>query len=132
MSPILCGAYSFALLQDSSTFSPDNSGLNVRDRSSEAVTADSQPNFKDDLELTARIRRAIMSDRSLSTMAQNIKVISANGQVTLRGPVRSDQERTAIASDVHRVVGVNNVDNRLEVVSQSEKKMKKAVFGIAK
>jgi hyperosmotically inducible periplasmic protein len=118
MSLILCGAYSFALSQDSSTFSPDNSGLNVRDRSSGAVTADSQPNSKDDLELTARIRRAIMSDRSLSTMAQNIKVISANGQVTLRGPVRSDQERTAIASDVHRVVGVNNVDNRLEVVSQ--------------
>lgn len=118
MSLILSGAYSFAFSQDSSIFSPDNSGLNVRDRSSGAVTADSQPNSKDDLELTARIRRAIMSDRSLSTMAQNIKVISANGQVTLRGPVRSDQERTAIASDVHRVVGVNNVDNRLEVVSQ--------------
>jgi hypothetical protein len=65
-------------------------------------------------------------------MSQNIKVISANGQVTLPGPVRSDQEKNAIASDVHRVVGVNNVDNRLEVVSQYEKKMKKAVFGIAK
>jgi BON domain len=118
MSLILCGAYSFAFSQDSSTSSPDNSGLNVRDRSSGAVTADSQPNSKDDVELTARIRRAIMSDRSLSTLAQNIKVISANGQVTLRGPVRSDQEKNAIASDVHRVVGVNNVDNRLEVVSQ--------------
>lgn len=118
MSLILCGTFSSAFSQESSNFSPDNSGLNVRDRSSGAVTADSQSSSKDDLELTARVRRAIMSDKSLSTMAQNIKVISANGQVTLRGPVKSDQEKNAIASDVHRVIGVSNVDNRLEVVSQ--------------
>ena len=118
MSLILCGTFSFAFSQESSTFSPDNSGLNVRDRTSGAVTADSQSSSKDDLDMTARVRRAIMNDKSLSTMAQNIKVISANGQVTLRGPVKSDQEKSAIASDVHGVVGVNNVDNRLEVVSQ--------------
>ena len=118
LSLILFGASSISFAQDASTFSPNNSGLNVRDRSGEAVTADSQSNSKGDVDLTARVRRAIINDKSLSTMAQNIKVISANGQVTLRGPVKSDQEKNAIASDVHGVDGVNNVDNRLEVVSQ--------------
>ena len=118
VSLILCGGYSVSFAQDTSTFAPNNSGLNVRDRSGDAVTADSQSNSKENLELTARVRRAIMHDKSLSTMAQNIKVISANGQVTLRGPVKSDQEKSAIASDVHSVVGVNSVDNRLEIVNE--------------
>ena len=118
VSLILCPVYSNVFAQNASTFSPDNSGINARDRSSGAVTADSQSSSKDDLELTAHVRRAIVNDKSLSMMAQNVKVISSNGQVTLRGPVRSDQEKNAIASDVQGVAGVNNVDNRLEVVTQ--------------
>jgi hyperosmotically inducible periplasmic protein len=115
---IQCGTCSSIFAQDASTFSPNNSGLNVRDRSAGAVTADSQSNSKGNQELDARVRRAIINDKSLSTMAQNIKVISLNGQVTLRGPVKSDQEKNAIASDVQGVAGVNKVDNRLEVVGQ--------------
>ena len=117
-SIILCAPYSNAFAQAGSVFSPDNSAINVRDRSSGAVTADSQSSSKDDLELTARIRRAIVNDKSLSTMAQNIKMISTNGQVTLRGPVKSDQEKNAIVSDAQGVAGVNSVDDRLEVVTR--------------
>jgi len=104
--------------QDASVFSPDNSAINVRDRSRGAVTAGSQSNSKDDLELTARVRRAIIEDKSLSMMAQNIKVIGTNGQVTLRGPVKSDQEKSTIVSDVQGVPGVNVIDDRLEVVTR--------------
>src|SRR5215475_11422527 len=112
---VLSVACSNAFAQSASAFTPDNSGINVRDRSAGATTADTQSSSKDDVDLTARVRRALINDKSLSIMAQNIKVVSSNGQVTLRGPVKSDQERNAIASDVQRVAGVNNIDNRLEV-----------------
>ena len=106
-----------AIAQDASRFTPDNSATNIRDRSSNAVTADSQSNSKNDVELTAGVRRAIENDKSLSTMAHNVKVISSNGQVTLRGPVPSDREKSAVESDA-QAAGATNVDNRLEVVRQ--------------
>jgi osmotically-inducible protein OsmY len=117
-SLILCAANSTASAQAASIFSPDNSAINVRDRSRGAVTADSQSSSKDDLELTARVRRAIINDKSLSMLAQNVKVISTNGHVTLRGPVKSDQEKNTVVSDVQGVLGVNGVDDRLEVVTR--------------
>jgi hyperosmotically inducible periplasmic protein len=115
---ILCLSYSRAFAQGGPVFSPDNSAINVRDRSRGAVTADSQSSSKNDLELTARVRRAIIKDKSLSVMAQNVKVISTDGQVTLRGPVKSDQEKNAIVSDVQGVAGVIGVDDRLEIVTR--------------
>jgi hyperosmotically inducible periplasmic protein len=117
-SIILSAPCSNAFAQAGSALSPDNSAINVRDRSPAAVTADSQSSSKDDLELTARVRRTIINHKSLSMMAQNIKVISTNGQVTLRGPVKSDQEKNAIVSDVQGVAGVNGVADRLEVVTR--------------
>jgi osmotically-inducible protein OsmY len=97
---------------------PDNSGVNVRDRGDNTLTAGDQSNSKADLHLTAAIRRAIVKDGSLSMMAHNIKIISTNGAVTLRGPVKSDQEKEVIASKAQAIAGADKVDNQLEVASQ--------------
>jgi hyperosmotically inducible protein len=116
LSLLLCGAYSNARAQSSAA--PDNSGINMRDRADNATTAGDQSNSKDDLKLTAEIRRAIVKDKSLSMMAHNVKIISMNGAVTLRGPVKSDEEKSTIASKAQAIAGADKVDNQLEVASQ--------------
>jgi len=68
---------------------PDNTGRNVRDRGGDTLTPGDQSNTKADLTLTQQIRKALMADKSLSTNAKNIKIITANGVVTLRGPVNT-------------------------------------------
>ena len=94
---------------------PDNSGVNVRDRNSAAMTAGEQSNAKSDVELTRQIRRAVMKDNSLSMTAHNVKIITANGAVTLRGPVKSEQEKTVIGQKAEAIAGADKVDNELEV-----------------
>lgn len=84
---------------------PDNTKVNVRDRNAGEVTADQQKANKTDRELTARIRRSIMADKSLSTYAHNIKIISQNGAVTLKGPVRSDDEKKSVVAKAVAVAG---------------------------
>jgi hyperosmotically inducible periplasmic protein len=107
-----------AMAQDSTPMAPDNSAVNVRDRNPGAMTAGQQSNNKVDVELTRQIRRAVMKDSSLSTMAHNVKIVSANGDVTLRGPVKTEHERTVIGDKAQAVAGVKNVDNQLEVKGQ--------------
>jgi osmotically-inducible protein OsmY len=97
---------------------PDNSGVNVRDRNPETMTAGQQSNAKGDVELTRRIRRAVVKDNSLSMMAHNVKIISANGSVILRGPVKTEQEKAAIARKAQAIAGADKVDNQLEVKGQ--------------
>jgi osmotically-inducible protein OsmY len=116
LSILLCGAYSSARAQTAAA--PDNSGINVRDRSNDAMTAGEQSGDKGDLQLTAQIRRAIVKDDSLSMMAHNVKIISTNGAVILRGPVKSDEEKAAVASKAEAIAGADKVDNRLEVAGQ--------------
>jgi hyperosmotically inducible periplasmic protein len=93
----------------------DNSGVNVRDRNPAAMTAGEQSNAKSDVELTREIRRAVMKDDSLSMTAHNVKIITANGAVTLRGPVNSEQEKTVIGKKAEAIAGSDKVDNELEV-----------------
>ena len=71
----------------------DNTKVNTRDRAKDAVTADQQKDNATDRDLTQKIRRALMQDKTLSTYAHNVKVIAQAGQVTLKGPVRSEDER---------------------------------------
>ena len=99
------------------TAAPDNTKTNQRDRSDNAVTADQQKENRTDRELARQIRRAIARDKSLSTYAHNVKIITENGVVTLRGPVRSPEERAAIATKARSVAGVTRVDNQLEIAS---------------
>ena len=82
------------------------------------MTAGEQSNNKGDLQLTSEIRQAIVKDDSLSMMAHNVKIISTNGTVTLRGPVKSDAEKAAVASKAQAIAGADKVDNQLEVASQ--------------
>jgi osmotically-inducible protein OsmY len=75
---------------------PDNTAVNKRDQSPDEATADQQKMNAADRALTAKIRRAVVADKSLSTYAHNVKIISQNGTVTLKGPVRSDDEAKSI------------------------------------
>jgi hyperosmotically inducible periplasmic protein len=95
---------------------PDNTGRNVRDRGGDTVTPVDQSNNKADLNLTQQIRKAVMADKSLSTNAKNIKIITANGAVTLRGPVNTPQEKATIEAKAQSIAGANNVDSQLEIV----------------
>jgi len=96
----------------------DNSGRNQRDANDAAVTPESQSNAKADVEITQAIRNAVTADDSLSVNAHNVKIITAGGVVTLRGPVKSEQERASIAAKAQQVSGVTRVNNQLEVAAQ--------------
>lgn len=93
----------------------DNTGKNIRDRDSMTKTPFDQSESETDRTITQKIRQAIMSDDSLSTNAKNIKIITVDGVVTLRGPVASLQEKEAIARKVNDVQGIVRVDNQIEV-----------------
>ena len=82
------------------------------------MTAGEQSNAKVDVELTRRIRRAVIKDDSLSTAAHNVKIVTANGAVTLRGPVNSEQEKVVIGKKAQAIAGASNVNNELEVKNQ--------------
>lgn len=97
---------------------PDNTGKNVRDRDEKTLTPGDQSSNEADVELTRRIREAVVDDKSLSTSAHNIKIITINGIVTLRGPVASAQEKTKIAETAQKLAGTKQVENQLEVAAQ--------------
>jgi len=94
---------------------PDNTSVNTRDRSSAALTPMDQGGSVADRKITQQIRQDLMSDKSLSFTAKNVKVITINGKVTLRGPVKSSGEKAKIAALAQRISGVTNVDNQLEI-----------------
>jgi hyperosmotically inducible protein len=95
----------------------DNTGKNVRDRSDAAVTPMDQSENEADRTLTQRIRQAVVADDSLSTNAKNVKIISQNGAVTLRGPVKNEDERKKIVSKAQQLAGEKNVNNQLEIAA---------------
>ena len=95
---------------------PDNTKVNKQDRNAGAVTAGQQKENISDRDLTAKIRKAIIADKSLSTYAHNVKIVSQNGTVTLKGPVRSDAEVQTIVAKATEVAGSSyKVDNQLAV-----------------
>ena len=96
-------------------YKPDNTGKNVRDRNDTRKTADDQNLIGSETEVVARIRREIMANDSLSTNAHNVKIVVEDGRVLLRGPVKSDEERTVIGSTASRVASGFRVVNQLEV-----------------
>lgn len=89
----------------------DNTGKNKN----EAPTADQSKNGKSDVTLTAEIRRSIMKDDTLSTAAHNVKIIVESGIVTLKGPVKSADEKTKVCAKANQIAGATNVKNQLEV-----------------
>jgi hyperosmotically inducible periplasmic protein len=103
------------LPRQDNTQQPDNTKTNKRDRDKSSPTADRQKMNPTDRDLTKRIRASIMDDKSLSTYAHNIKIMAQDGKVTLKGPVRSDEEKNAIAAKATEIAGTGNVTDELEV-----------------
>jgi hyperosmotically inducible periplasmic protein len=93
----------------------DNTAINQRDRSGETETSGDQSNSSADLKITQAIRQALIKDSDLSTTAKNIKVITNNGQVTLRGPVKNAQEKAKISQLAKSAAGGARIDNQVDV-----------------
>jgi hyperosmotically inducible periplasmic protein len=111
----IAAVISYGQTPDTSTPKPDNTKVNKRDRNAGEVTADQQKANATDQDLTRRIRQSIMSDKSLSTYAHNIKIISQNGTVTLKGPVKSDDEKKAVMAKAVAVAGTEKVTDQISV-----------------
>jgi osmotically-inducible protein OsmY len=107
-----------AMAQDSTPVAPDNTAVNARDRAAGSVTAGQQSNTKSDEELSRKIRRAVVKDNSLSAMAHNVKIVTVDGSVTLRGPVKTQDEKDSIVRLAQTIAGPDKVDNQLEVKGQ--------------
>lgn len=104
----------------------DNTKINTRDRAKGAVTADQQKDNAADRDLTKKIRRAIVQDKSLSSYAHNVKVIAQGGSVTLKGPVRSAAEKTTVEAKAVEVAGAGHVVNEMSIApSKAAKNAKK-------
>ena len=99
---------------DSAVVKRDNTEVNVRDRSDVAKTPIDQNENKTDIDVTANIRKRVV-DTKMSINAQNVKIITQDGKVTLRGPVKSADEKSQIEKLALDVAGPGNVDNQLEV-----------------
>ena len=100
---------------DASATPADNTGRNERDRSGETKTSGDQSESPADIKITAAIRRAVVAEGSLSMTAKNVKIITANGVVTLRGPVNTAAEKTKIAQLAKANAGKSKIENQLEV-----------------
>ena len=104
-----------AFAQDNSKPAADNSGRNERDRSGETQTSGDQSNSSENIKITAAIRRALMHEDSLSMTAKNVKIITQNGVVTLRGPVKNAAEKEKIAQIAQSAARQAKIENQLEV-----------------
>jgi hyperosmotically inducible protein len=115
---LLLGGWTLLEAQDAA-LAPDNTKVNQRDKNSSEPTADKQKNAKSDREMTRKIRQALSQDKELSTYAHNVKIITQNGMVTLKGPVRSEDEKKAVETKATEMAGENNVTSKLDVKPKS-------------
>lgn len=97
----------------------DNSRVNERDSKERELSADQQKSNSSDTQITARIRRDIMNQKAFSTYAKNIKIITVDGKVTLKGPVRTQKEQAWILQSARSVVGLSNVVDKIEIAPET-------------
>jgi len=100
----------------------DNTKVNKRDRAKGEATADQQKENPSDREITQKIRRALIDDKTLSTYAHNVKVIAQDGQVTLKGPVRTEEEKKSIEAKATEVAGAGRVTNQISIAPSKDSK----------
>jgi hyperosmotically inducible protein len=98
----------------------DNTGINKRDRPPEEITADQQSQTEKDREITQKIRQAVVDDDSLSTYAHNVKIITVDGMVTLKGPVRSEDEKKTIEEKARRIAGQDKIVSEIDIAPQDQ------------
>jgi osmotically-inducible protein OsmY len=122
VSLMLLGCGTLMLAQDTAgqnAPASDNSKMNQRDRDPSEPAADRQSNNQSDRDITQQVRQAINADKTFSTYAHNVKVITQNGQVTLKGPVRSEEEKRAIEAKATAIAGDGKVTSELTVKPKS-------------
>jgi hyperosmotically inducible protein len=101
----------------------DNTKANKGDRAKGATTADQQKENSADREITQKIRSAIMDDKTLSTYAHNVKIVTQNGQVTLKGPVRTEDEKKTVEAKATEVAGAGHVTNQISIAPPKDSKL---------
>lgn len=116
--PYFGRAVSDRAVTESASGDVDNATRNVRDRGGRTLTPADQGNHITDVKITQQIRKAVTGADDFSVNAKNVKIITVGGRVTLRGPVRTAAEKSAIAEMAVRVAGVENVDNQLEIAAR--------------
>jgi osmotically-inducible protein OsmY len=114
-APLLISGWVVTSAQQSTDPQADNTKMNQRDRNSNEATADQQKANRSDRAITQQIRKSIASDKALSTNGHNVKVITQNGMVTLKGPVRSEAEKKAMEEKAAGVAGADKVTNEIDV-----------------
>jgi len=100
---------------------PDNTKVNTRDRADGAVTADQQKENPADRDVAKRIRQSVVKDKSLSIYAHNVKIVSQGGHVTLKGPVRTEEEKQSIEAKATDIAGAGRVTNEITVTPSTAK-----------
>ncbi len=118
-----CGG-SAALAQEKPSPASDNTKVNKRDRNKAEPTADRAKDNVNDRDIMQKIRRSIMDDKSLSTYAHNVKIVSRQGKVTLKGPVRSEEEKKTVEQKAVEVAGAGNVTNEMTIKPEKTKEKK--------
>ncbi len=105
--------------QDSTATKADNAKKNKEEN--KGVTAEQQKESKSDRETTRKIRRAVVKDKSLSIRAHNVKIVTTDGKVMLKGPVKTETEKTTIEKIAEGIAGKGNITNELEVPQPADK-----------
>lgn len=105
------------LPKPTAAIAPDNSGRNERDRNDATKTAGDQAENEADRTISQNIRQAVVADDSVSTNGKNVKIVTVDGTVTLRGPVKSEKEKSNIGAKAQQIAGVKRVDNQLEITN---------------
>jgi osmotically-inducible protein OsmY len=119
---LMGGGARMAAAQQEKAPASDNTKINQRDRNKTEATADRAKDNVNDREIMQKIRKSIVDDKSLSTYAHNVKIVSQHGKVTLKGPVRSDEEKKAVEAKAAEVAGAANVTNQVTVKPEKSKK----------
>ncbi|MGA7916407.1 MAG: BON domain-containing protein [Candidatus Acidiferrales bacterium] len=114
-SLLFAGSLLAGPVQQDQAPAPDNSKMNQGDASKDAMTAQQQKVNPADRETTRQIRSSLTKDKALSTYAHNIKIITRDGRVTLKGPVRSGEEKATIAAKAEAIAGAGNVKDELTI-----------------
>jgi len=117
---VLGGGVSLAFAQDKAPAS-DNTKVNKRDKDKAEPTADRTKDNVNDREIMQKIRKAIVDDKSLSTYAHNVKIVSQNGKVTLKGPVRTEEEKKTVEGKATEVAGAGNVTDEMTIKPEKKK-----------
>jgi hyperosmotically inducible protein len=119
---LLGGGVSNVFAQDEKPKASDNTKVNKRDRNTAEPTADRAKDNPNDREIMQKIRKSIVDDKSLSTYAHNVKIVSQHGKVTLKGPVRSEDEKKSVEQKATEVAGAGNVTDQMTVKPDNKKK----------